>query len=156
METNPHLYASSTPYPVALPAMPAAPRPSPPIVFFDGVCGLCNRSVDLLLRWDTKAVLRFAPLQGSTARALLPAEQTRDLDSLVLKDAKGIHRRSDAALLALEHLGGGWRMMGLLRALPRGWRDAVYGWVARHRYRWFGKKESCRLPSANERERFLP
>jgi predicted DCC family thiol-disulfide oxidoreductase YuxK len=87
---------------------------------------------------------------------MLPAEQVRDLDSLVLKDAKGIHRRSDAALLALEHLGGGWRGIGILRAMPRGLRDAVYGLVARHRYRWFGRRESCHLPSVSERERFLP
>ena len=136
--------------------MPAEKHTSHPIIFFDGVCGLCNRSVDLLLRWDAKGVLRFAPLQGTTAQAMLPEEQVRDLDSLVLKDAQGIHRRSDAALLALEHLGDGWRGVGLLRALPRGLRDAVYGLVARHRYRWFGKRTSCRLPTAAERERFLP
>jgi predicted DCC family thiol-disulfide oxidoreductase YuxK len=136
--------------------MSAADRSTPPIVFFDGVCGLCNRSVDLLLRWDAKGVLRFAPLQGATAQAMLPAEQVRDLDSLVLKDAKGIHRRSEAALLSLEHLGGGWRGIRLLRALPSGLRDAIYGLVARHRYRWFGKRTSCRLPTATERERFLP
>ncbi len=136
--------------------MPAEKHTSHPIIFFDGVCGLCNRSVDLLLRWDTKGLLRFAPLQGATARAMLPEEQVRDLDSLVLKDAKGIHRRSDAALLALEHLGGGWRTVALLRWIPRVLRDAVYGLVARHRYRWFGKRHSCRLPTAAERERFLP
>ena len=136
--------------------MPAEKHTSHPIIFFDGVCGLCNRSVDLLLRWDAKGVLRFAPLQGTTAQTMLPEEQVRDLDSLVLKDAQGIHRRSDAALLALEHLGDGWRGVGLLRALPRGLRDAVYGLVARHRYRWFGKRTSCRLPTAAERERFLP
>jgi predicted DCC family thiol-disulfide oxidoreductase YuxK len=108
------------------------------------------------LRWDTKGVLRFSPLQGATAQAMLPAEQVSDLDSLVLKDAKGIHRRSDAALLALEHLGGGWRGIGILRAMPRGLRDAVYGQVARHRYQWFGKRATCRLPTMTERERFLP
>jgi predicted DCC family thiol-disulfide oxidoreductase YuxK len=136
--------------------MSTVPRSVHPIVFFDGLCGLCNRSVDLLLRWDGKGVLRFAPLQGETARAMLPAEQTRDLDSLVLVDAAGMHRRSDAALRALEHLGGGWRGVALLRALPRGLRDALYGLVARHRYRWFGRRESCRLPTAAERDRFLP
>ena len=136
--------------------MSADHRPTPPIIFFDGLCGLCNRSVNLLLRWDTKGVLRFSPLQGTTAQAMLPAEQVSDLDSLVLKDAKGIHRRSDAALLALEHLGGGWRGIGILRAMPRGLRDAVYGQVARHRYQWFGKRATCRLPTMTERERFLP
>ena len=136
--------------------MPADPHPTHPIVFFDGLCGLCNRSVDLLLRWDTKGVLRFAPLQGETARRLLPAPQVRDLDSLVLVDARGMHLRSTAALRALEHLGGAWRGAALLRWVPGVVRDAVYGWVARHRYRWFGKKESCRLPSPAERERFLP
>lgn len=136
--------------------MSAEPHSVAPIVFFDGTCGLCNRSVDVLLRWDTKAVLRFAPLQGTTAQALLPVAQVRDLDSLVLLDAHGMHLRSTAAIRAVEHLGGGWRGMALLRWIPGVLRDAVYGRVARHRYRWFGKKESCRLPSPAERERFLP
>jgi predicted DCC family thiol-disulfide oxidoreductase YuxK len=127
-----------------------------PIVFFDGVCGLCNASVDRLLKWDHRGVLRFAPLQGLTAAQLLPAERINDLDSFVLLDDRGMHLRSDAALRAVAHLGGGWRLANALRVVPAFLRDAVYGRIARNRYRWFGRRDACRLPLPNEQERFLP
>jgi predicted DCC family thiol-disulfide oxidoreductase YuxK len=136
--------------------MSSLPPSDYPIVFFDGVCGLCNASVDRLLRWDRRAVLRFAPLQGSTAAAMLPPHMVRDLDSLVLLDAQGPHLRSDAALLALKYVGGPWRLLSALRVVPRPLRDGVYGLIARRRYQWFGRKESCRLPGPQEREPFLP
>jgi len=128
---------------------------SGPIVFFDGVCGLCNATVDRLLRWDTNAVLRFAPLQGTTARERLPAAMVNDLGTFILLDDVGLHERSDAAWRVLHHLGGGWRALALIRYIPLPLRDAVYGLVARNRYRWFGRREACRLPTAQERARFL-
>jgi predicted DCC family thiol-disulfide oxidoreductase YuxK len=127
-----------------------------PIVFFDGVCGLCNRSVDRLIRWDRGHVLRFAPLQGHTAAKLLPPERIIDLDSFVLLDEAGMHMRSTAVLRALEHLGGPWRAIILLRVIPGFVRDAVYSWVARNRYRWYGQRAQCRLPTPLEAARFLP
>jgi predicted DCC family thiol-disulfide oxidoreductase YuxK len=130
--------------------------PDHPIVFFDGVCGLCNASVDRLLKWDQRGVLRFAPLQGITAANMLPPHMVQDLDSLVLLDDQGLHQRSDAALLALKYAGGPWRLLSTLRVVPRPLRDAVYGLIARRRYQWFGRKESCRVPGPHERERFLP
>jgi predicted DCC family thiol-disulfide oxidoreductase YuxK len=132
-----------------------SPR-SGPIVFFDGVCGLCNRSVDLLLRWDRRHVLRFAPLQGSTAAQLLPPDRIIDLDSFVLIDDAGMHIRSTAVLRALEQVGGPWRAVVLLRVVPGFVRDAVYSWVARNRYRWYGQRAQCRLPTRQEAARFLP
>jgi predicted DCC family thiol-disulfide oxidoreductase YuxK len=136
--------------------MSVAASPDPPIVFFDGVCGLCNASVDRLLRWDRRGVLRFAPLQGATAEQLLPARLTGHLDTLVLLDAEGLHLRSEAALRALTYVAGPWRLLAGLRVVPRPVRDMVYDLISRRRYRWFGKKESCRLPAPHERERFLP
>ena len=136
--------------------MSSQPTSDHPIVFFDGVCGLCNASVGRLLQWDQRGVLRFAPLQGTTAATMLPPDMVRDLDSLVLLDEQGLHQRSDAALLALKHAGGPWRLLSALRVVPRPLRDAVYGLIARRRYQWFGRKESCRLPGPHERERFLP
>lgn len=136
--------------------MSSQPPSDHPIVFFDGVCGLCNAAVDRLLRWDRRGVLRFAPLQGSTAERLLPARFTKHLDTLVLLDADGPHQRSEAALRALHHVGGPWRLLTLLRMVPRPLRDAVYDLIARRRYQWFGRKESCRLPLPHERDRFLP
>jgi predicted DCC family thiol-disulfide oxidoreductase YuxK len=130
--------------------------PDRPIVFFDGVCGLCNASVDRMLKWDHSRVLRFAPLQGSTAAQLLPSAFAKDFDTFVLMDEQGMHLRSDAAIRALVHFGGVWRIAAVMRVVPRPLRDAVYAWVSRNRYRWFGKRDACRLPTPQERERFLP
>jgi predicted DCC family thiol-disulfide oxidoreductase YuxK len=127
-----------------------------PIVYFDGVCGLCNGSVDFLLRRDRAQVLCFTPLQGDIARERLGPQAQGDPDSFVLEDADGIWRRSDAALRIARHLGGAWRCLGVLRVIPRPVRDALYDFVARNRYRWFGRKETCRLPAPDERSRFLP
>ena len=128
-----------------------------PILFFDGVCGLCNRTVDLLIRRDRAGVLRFAPLQGETAARLLPEADVRGLASVVLVDEAGTYRRSDAIARVLRHLGGRYRFYGTaLRMIPRPLRDLGYRFVAKIRYRVFGKKETCRLPTAAERGRFLP
>lgn len=126
------------------------------IVFFDGVCGLCNRFVDRVLRMDRRGGLRFAPLQGTTAATLLPAGTAAGMDTVVYLREGRVLQRSEAALRILMDLGGWRRMYGALFAVPRFLRDAVYEWVARNRYRWFGRREACRLPSAGERERFLP
>ncbi|HRD54671.1 MAG TPA: DCC1-like thiol-disulfide oxidoreductase family protein [Flavobacteriales bacterium] len=126
------------------------------IIFFDGVCGLCNRFVDRLLRIDRDGLLRFAPLQGSTAQKLLPSGMADALSSVVYLRNGQVLTRSDAALLTLIDLGG-WRAMHRVWfVFPRALRDAVYEWIARNRYKWFGKREACRLPTPEEQERFLP
>ena len=130
------------------------------IVFFDGVCLLCERSVRFLLDRDGERRLCFATLQGETARALLGEETASALDSLVyvVEDEEGIHRyeRSHAALRILRDLGGIWRMVAWLRIVPRPLRDAVYRVIAANRYQWFGKKDECGVPAADESDRFLP
>ena len=127
-----------------------------PILFFDGVCGLCNRAVDFVLVRDKRRLFRFSPLQGETAREMLTPEDVGDLKSIALFEAGAILRKSDAALRILWLLGGGWRWLGFLgRVVPRGLRDWVYDFVASNRYRWFGKKETCRLPTREERQVFL-
>lgn len=126
------------------------------IVFFDGVCGLCNRAVDVLLTRDAHARLQFAPLQGTTARARLPDADIRSLSSLVIVDGDLILRKSDGLLHALSSLGGGWRAFAFVsRLIPRVLRDLVYDAVASNRYAWFGKRDTCRLPTPIERTRFL-
>ncbi|MFN8634914.1 MAG: thiol-disulfide oxidoreductase DCC family protein [Chloroflexota bacterium] len=133
-------------------------RQSGPIVFFDGVCGLCNGSVDWLMARDRRAVLRFAPLQGETAqRTLGPLDDDPETWSMVLVDETGRYRRSDAAIKIVEYLGGPWAIAGrVIGIVPRGLRDAGYRWIARNRYRWFGQHETCRIPTPEERSRFLP
>ena len=128
-----------------------------PVIFFDGVCGLCNRWIDFMLVHDRNRRFRFAALQGETARDWLKMAPDESLSSVVLLDAQGIHRKSDAIWRMLVQLGGLWRFFGcLLRLVPRPVRNWGYDFVARHRYRWFGKKETCRLPTPDERTRFLP
>lgn len=127
-----------------------------PIVFFDGDCGLCDRFVKFLVASDRRQRLHFAPLQGDTARQLIPPATAESVDSVILLDGEGLHVRSEAALRAIAQLGGVWRLGGALRGVPRGLRDAVYDFVATNRYRWFGRARVCPLPSRSERGRFLP
>lgn len=129
------------------------------IVFYDGGCGLCDRSVQFLLARDKGQTLKFAPLQGSTAqqRADLPAE----MRSVVFVTQPGtpheqIYFRSEAALRLLDHVGGGWRLVSWLRIIPPSIRDGVYNAIAKRRYRWFGKIDTCRIPAPEVRARFLP
>lgn len=127
-----------------------------PIVFFDGVCGLCNSSVDFVLRYDRHGRLKFAPLQGETAERLLPTADRENLGSLVLWDDGQMFRRSSAVVRILWQLGPAWRVLGwLIWLIPQPLRNAGYRLVAALRYRLFGKKETCRLPSPDERSRFL-
>lgn len=128
-----------------------------PIVFFDGVCGLCDRAVKRLLKMDGRRVLRFAPLQGETAHELLAAQDTQDLKSMIVYDGRGAARYSTAVVRILWHVGGFWRFLSYcLWLIPKPIRDFGYRFVAHRRYRWFGKTEACRLPQPGERELFLP
>jgi predicted DCC family thiol-disulfide oxidoreductase YuxK len=142
------------------------PRPSnagdfhacAPIVFFDGVCGLCNRTVDFLIRHDRKRRLKFAPLQGATAGRTLPEEIRNKLNTLVfLTEGGRTYVRSAAAVRILNRLGGGWRVAAaLLWLIPFPLRNLGYRAVAASRYRLFGQLESCRMPTEADRERLLP
>jgi predicted DCC family thiol-disulfide oxidoreductase YuxK len=127
-------------------------------VFFDGVCGLCNRTVQFLLQRDRHDRLRFAPLQGETARRiLLPlGGRPEALDTIYVVTADGrLLERSRAVLFAVAALGAAWSWVGLLRVVPRPLADLVYGLVARVRYRVFGRFESCAMPTPAQRAKFL-
>lgn len=128
-----------------------------PIIFFDGVCAMCNGFVSLVVRIDRKQIFRFAPLQGDTARALLPplSDDPREWSMLYLDEA-GIHDQSDASFEVYRRLGGFWQLLSLFRYVPRFVRTPIYRVVARNRYRWFGKRDACRVPTPEERSRFLP
>ena len=126
-----------------------------PIVFFDGVCNLCNGFIDFLVSHDRARALRYASLQGKTSRELLGIDIGRELSSVVLIENGKILRESDAVLRILSKLGGPWILAPGFKILPRALRDWAYRFVARNRYRWFGKRETCRLPSPEERALFL-
>lgn len=127
------------------------------VIYYDGLCGLCDRFVQFVLPRDRRQRYRFAPLQGETARTRFPDGADPAESTTVIFDDEGTLRvRSDAALAILTGLGGIWRGAAVLRLLPRPLRDAGYDWVARHRRRWFGRRDACRIPSPEERDRFLP
>jgi predicted DCC family thiol-disulfide oxidoreductase YuxK len=125
------------------------------IIFFDGVCNLCNGFVDFLIRRDKEALFAFAPLQGETARRTLKAEYVKEMRSVVLYSQGQATQKSDAALMILQQLGGGWNLMRVFWAVPRPLRNFIYDRIAKNRYHLFGKRETCRLPSVEERARFL-
>ena len=126
------------------------------VVFFDGVCGLCNRFVDFVIRRDQQQIFLFSPLQGQTAERDLPAEMREEMRSIVLLEAEGqLYDKSDAALRVLAGLPGIWRGSKMMLWVPRFIRDLVYDLVAANRYRVFGKRDQCRLPTPEERSRFL-
>lgn len=139
------------------------PTPSGnPIVLYDGVCGLCNRLVQFILKRDRTDRFLFASLQSGFAATLLARHgaDARDLDTFYVVIDNGqpgerVLMRSDAILHVVKTLGGIWSLAGIGRILPKAIRDAMYRTVARNRYRVFGKHESCMLPSPEHRAKFL-
>jgi predicted DCC family thiol-disulfide oxidoreductase YuxK len=126
------------------------------IVFFDGECNLCNGFINWLLRVDKAGKMKIASLQGESAKRLVTTGPGPGLESVVyLRDGKMLER-SSAVLMILFDLGGAWKFLSALMILPKSLRDAVYKLVAMNRSRLFGTRESCRLPTPEERERFLP
>ena len=140
---------------------------SHPILLYDGVCGLCNRGVQFVLRRDPAGAFRFASLQSAFARQLLSRHSVSpsDLDTFYvvvgLDPGGGVQGerllgRSDAVIFVLDQLGGLWRCAAwLLRITPAVLRDGVYNFVARRRYRMFGKYDRCPVPTEETRARFL-
>lgn len=127
-----------------------------PVLFFDGVCGLCNYYVDFVLKRDKNARFRFAPLQGEAAAKVLSNEDRENLNSLVLLKDGRQYRRTAAVVRILWQLSWPWQLAGsLLWLIPAPLRDFGYKTVARYRYAWFGQKATCRMPSPEERSRFL-
>ncbi len=135
----------------------------PDLVLYDGVCGLCNRLTQFILKRDRGDRFRFASLQGSLAREILGSYRRNadDLDTMyVVADHDGpsqrLLSRSEAVIHVLRALGVGWKMAGAaLSLLPRSAADRVYAFVAARRYRWFGRHDSCPLPSPHDRAKFL-
>jgi predicted DCC family thiol-disulfide oxidoreductase YuxK len=130
-------------------------------IFYDGHCGLCHRAVKFVLKHDRSGnAFRFAPLQGETIQSHIPAERRASLpDTFVVLTRDGtLLMRSNASLHILERLGGGWRILAnISRVIPRGLRDLMYDFVARVRYRLFGRRDDlCPVVPPNLRARFDP
>jgi predicted DCC family thiol-disulfide oxidoreductase YuxK len=131
--------------------------PDPEVIVFDGVCLLCSRWVKFILARDPLKRYRFAAMQSASGRKLL-RDHGLDPDdpvSLLLFDGTRGWTDSEAILRVVTRFGGAWRLAGVARILPRGARDYLYRGLAKRRYRWFGKRDACVLPSAETADRFL-
>ncbi|RYG32442.1 MAG: DUF393 domain-containing protein [Chitinophagaceae bacterium] len=127
-----------------------------PIILFDGVCNYCNSWVNFAIRNDKKAVLRFAPLQSSIGQRLIKKyDVSPELDTGVMIDKGKTYIYSDAALHMARYLKWPAKILSVLIIFPGFIRHPVYKWIARNRYKWFGKKETCMVPTAEVRDRFL-
>lgn len=128
------------------------------VLFFDGYCSLCNGLVDWLVRRDKGNRLQFASLQGETAKTHLPSafRTTGDVDTVLYMREGKIFERSTAILHLLMDLGLPWALVAVFFIVPRFLRDFIYRRVANNRYRWFGKRDTCRIPTLAEKNKFLP
>lgn len=127
------------------------------VIFFDGVCNLCNSSVLFIIKRDKKSYFQFASLQSNYAKKVLPDALTKEdnLSSIILmKDGK-VFQKSSAALKIAYKLSGLWPLMIVFMIIPKFIRDWVYDIIAKNRYKWFGKKDQCMIPSPELKIRFL-
>lgn len=130
---------------------------SEPIILFDGVCNLCNRSVQFIIKRDRQKRFRFAALQGKSGQALLEkfGLQADAINSFIMIEGERAYTRSTAALHMFKKLGGIWSLLYGLMIIPKFIRDSVYNWIARNRYKWYGRREVCMIPSVELKDRFL-
>lgn len=128
-----------------------------PILLFDGVCHLCAGTVQFVIKRDPLQRFRFARLQSLTAQQLLAEYNINDviLDSVVLIHNGRIYRKSRAAFRTALLLNGAWPLLGIFLLIPRVMADPVYDYIGNHRYRWFGKMETCWIPEADYSRQFL-
>ncbi len=127
------------------------------LILFDGVCNLCNGSVNFLIDMDSKNIFRFTSLQSEIGQQILKENglNTNDFNSFILVKNGKIIKKSSAFLHVVTQLGGIWKLMNIFLAVPVFIRDGVYDLISKNRYRWFGKQESCRMPTAELKSRFL-
>jgi predicted DCC family thiol-disulfide oxidoreductase YuxK len=146
------------------------------IILFDGVCNLCSASVNFIIDHDTRKIFRFASLQSEFSKELISntsrkyqvytaeglllidekiQKELNSLNSIIYFENGVFYTKSEAALRIAKHLDGIYRFISIGKILPSSLRDSIYEYIARNRYRWFGKSESCRMPTPNLKERFF-
>lgn len=127
------------------------------IVIFDGVCNLCNRFVNFILRKDRKKRFKFSALQSSTGQKLLKDYKLdfSTIDTVIYIKNLKVFTKSSAALHILKDIGGFWKILFVFIIVPKFIRDYCYTFIARNRYRWFGKLDSCMIPTEKDKEMFL-
>ena len=128
------------------------------IILFDGICNLCNNSVLFVIKRDKKDLFRYASLQSEIGQQRVRERgiDTSQVDSIILiEPGVAYFTKSDAALEIAQDLGGLWKLSSVFNWIPKSIRDVVYDFVARNRYKWFGKKEACMVPTPELRAKFL-
>jgi predicted DCC family thiol-disulfide oxidoreductase YuxK len=127
------------------------------IILFDGVCNLCNNAVDFVINRDKKDKFRFAALQDPSAKTILKDYDINKnyLDSIILIRGDDVFYKSKAALEIARNLNGVWPSLYIFTIVPSFIRDPIYNWIAKNRYTWFGKKNTCRIPTPQEKAKFL-
>lgn len=128
-----------------------------PILLFDGVCNFCNGTVNFIIRHDKKELFLFAALQSDRGKELLQQLNHNNTlsDSVTFLYKGKTYTRSNAVLQVCKLLGGIWSVLLVAYVIPRFIRDAIYNYIAAHRYKWFGKRDACMVPSPSVRKRFL-
>lgn len=127
-----------------------------PVILFDGVCNYCNAMVNFAIRNDKKAILKFAPLQSEAGKRLKEEYKiVPGIDSVILIEQDKVYTYSDAAIRISKYLSWPAKILYTLIIIPKFIRQPFYKWVAKNRYKWFGKKEECMVPTHDVRARFL-
>ena len=126
------------------------------LLFFDGVCSMCNGVINFMMAEDKNHTLRYASLQGKTAEEKVDPKYLKQLNSMVYLQGDKIYTESDGIIHALAAIGGLSKLILILKIFPKFIRDKVYAFVAANRYKWFGKHDVCRMPTPEEREKLLP
>jgi predicted DCC family thiol-disulfide oxidoreductase YuxK len=126
------------------------------VILFDGVCNLCNSAVQFIIKRDPDAYFAFAPLQEEKGQQLIrPFKRDLSISSVILIENGRLYEKSNAALQICLHLRGIWKLAYAFKVIPSFIRDPIYDYVAKNRYKWFGKKEHCMLPTKDTKKRFL-
>lgn len=128
-----------------------------PVVLFDGVCNLCNSAVQWIIKHDPNAKVKFASLQSDKGKELIKRSSVSigEMKSMVLIEKNKIYVKSTAVLKVCKYLKGIWKLGIMLLIIPRPIRDLVYEWIAKNRYKWFGKRNDCMMPTKQLKDRFL-
>ena len=126
------------------------------IILFDGVCNLCDSSVQFVIKHDKKDVFRFVPLQSELGQKIINHIGASTIDSTILYEpGKAYYLKSDVAFKILKEIGGFYKVLLVFSILPKSIRDHIYDYVAKNRYKWFGRKESCLIPTPELQSKFL-
>lgn len=131
--------------------------PYQPLLLFDGICNLCNTSINYIIKRDKRQLFKFASLQSDAAKQVLLQfnEKKYSIDSIILIYNNSIYYKSSAILKLLSIMGGIYSVSAIGYIIPKKLRDKLYDYIAKNRYKWFGKRESCMLPTTDLEQRFI-